>query len=51
MKCEGMKLQKCFVACEKDINVVVRFQYSEIENLPQSIELNKISVPRPAFGG
>ena len=27
---EGMKLQKCLIACKKGIDVVVRFQYSEI---------------------
>ena len=43
-KYEGIKLQKWLIACKKGINVVVRL------NLPQSIELNKISVPHPTFG-
>ena len=30
IKFEGIKLQKCVIACKKGINVVVRFQYSEI---------------------
>ena len=29
IKFEGIKLQKCVIACKKGINVVVRFQYSE----------------------
>ena len=30
IKFEGIKLQKCLIACKKGINVVVLFQYSEI---------------------
>ena len=30
IKYEGIKLQKCLIACKKGFNVVVRFQYSEI---------------------
>ena len=30
IKLEGIKIQKCLIACKKGINVVVRFQYSEI---------------------
>ena len=30
IKFEGIKLQKCLIACKKGIDVVVRFQYSEI---------------------
>ena len=30
IKYEGIKLQKCLIACKKGINIVVRFQYSEI---------------------
>ena len=30
IKYDGIKLQKCVIACKKGINVVVRFQYSEM---------------------
>ena len=30
IKFEGIKIQKCLIACKKGINVVVPFQYSEI---------------------
>ena len=53
IKYEGIKLQKCLIVCKKDIDVV-RFQYSEIRwklNHPQSIKLNKISIPHHTFGG
>jgi len=30
IKYEGIKLKMCLIACKKGINVVVRFQYSEI---------------------
>ena len=30
IKYEGIKLQKCLIACKKGINIVIRFQYSEI---------------------
>ena len=33
IKYEGIKLQNCLTACKKGINVVVRFQYSEISRL------------------
>ena len=36
IKYEGIKLQKCVIACKKDINVVVRFQYSEMDWLENS---------------
>ena len=36
IKYEGIRLQKCSIACKKGINVVVR-----LENLPQSIEKKK----------
>ena len=36
IKYEGIKLHKCLIACKKGINVVVRFQYSEIGLLKNS---------------
>ena len=30
IKFEGINLQKCLIACKKGINIVIRFQYSEI---------------------
>ena len=30
IKFEGINLQKCLIACKKGVDVVVRFQYSEI---------------------
>ena len=36
IKYEGIKLKKCLIACKKDIDVVVGFQYSEIGWLKNS---------------
>ena len=47
IKYEGIQLQKCLIACMKGINVVVRFQYSEIgwlNNIPTDLKTKSFTV-------
>ena len=46
IKYEGIKLQKCFIGCKKGINVVVRFQYSEIGRLENSAYHRKLKTQK-----
>ena len=51
MKYEGIELQMCLKACKKGINVVVRFQYSEIGCLENSTFHSQLSWTKKEYPG